>query len=67
VVIDGFAIRAAGYIRQTMDIDLLVDTTPENEQRVYKALEILPDKAVCELGPGEVSQYAVVRVVPPKA
>lgn len=62
VVIGDFAIRAAGYVRQTMAIDLLVDTTLENEQRVYKALEILPDKAVRELGPGEVSQYAVVRV-----
>ena len=26
IVIGGFAIRAAGYLRHTMDIDLLVDT-----------------------------------------
>jgi hypothetical protein len=62
MVIGGFAIAAAGYPRMTGDVDLLMDTSPENEARVYKALEILPDKAVRELKPGEVSQYNVVRV-----
>ena len=28
-VVVGFAIRQAGYVRNTMDIDLLVDTVPE--------------------------------------
>lgn len=62
LVIGGFAVIHAGYPRLTGDIDLLVDTSLENEKRVYQALEILPDKAVRELRPGEVSQYAVVRV-----
>jgi hypothetical protein len=62
VVVGGFAMRAAGYERRTMDIDLLVDTSLENEQRVYKALEIFPDKAVRELQPGEIAKYTVVRV-----
>ena len=62
VVIGGFAIRAAGYDRRTMDIDLLIDTLLENEACVLKALEILPDKAAREVKPGEVSQYAVVRI-----
>jgi hypothetical protein len=62
VVVGGFAMRAIGYDRQTMDIDLLVRTDLENEQRVYKALEIFPDKAVRELQPGEIAKYAVVRV-----
>jgi hypothetical protein len=62
VVIGGFAIRAAGYVRRTMDIDLLIATGAENEARVFKALESLPDRAVRELKPGEVAQYAVVRV-----
>lgn len=61
-MVGGFAIRAAGLIRATTDIDLLVETSPENEARVFKALEILPDKAVLELEPGEVEQYTVVRV-----
>lgn len=62
IVVGGFAIRAAGYMRDTMDIDLVVATDLENEGRVYRALEILPDKAVLELKPGEVGQYGVVRV-----
>jgi hypothetical protein len=62
VVVGGFAIRAAGYVRRTMDIDLVIDTAINNEALVYEALEILPDKAVRELKAGEVSQYGVVRV-----
>jgi hypothetical protein len=62
VVVGGFAIRAAGFIRGTMDIDLLVETSLENEAKVFKALESLPDQAVLELEPGEVERYTVVRV-----
>jgi hypothetical protein len=62
VVVGGFAMRAAGYDRRTMDIDLLIDPELENEARVYDALAYLPDEAVRELKPGEVSQYSVVRV-----
>jgi hypothetical protein len=62
VVIGGFAIRAAGYNRRTMDVDLLVATDPENESRVVDALRTLPDQAVSELQPGELQQYSVVRV-----
>jgi hypothetical protein len=60
IVIGGFAIITAGYPRSTMDIDYVIDTSLENEALVYKALEILPDQAVKELLPGEVSQYNVV-------
>ncbi len=62
IVIGGFAMRAAGYDRRTMDIDLLIETGEENERRVFAALESLPDKAVRQLTPGEVAQYAVIRV-----
>lgn len=62
VVVGGFAVRASGLARETMDVDLLVAADLENEARVYKALEILPDQAVLELKPGEVSAYGVVRV-----
>ncbi len=62
VVMGGLAVRAAGYARMTHDIDLLIDVDLENESRVYRALETLPDKAVLELKPGEVEQYGVVRV-----
>ena len=46
LVCGGFAIRTAGYVRYTQDIDLLVDTALENEAKVFQALEIFPDKAV---------------------
>lgn len=62
VVIGGFAIRAAGYIRETMDVDLIVARDRENEARVFGALSTLPDNAVRELQPGELQQYNVIRV-----
>ena len=62
VVVGGFAIRAAGYGRRTMDVDLIVAGDRDNEARVFAALASLPDNAVRELRPGELGQYAVIRV-----
>jgi len=62
LIVGGFAIRGAGYLRETYDLDLIVATDLENEAKVYQALAILPDKAVLELKPGEVSEYTVIRV-----
>jgi hypothetical protein len=62
VVIGGFAIRAAGYNRRTMDVDLLVAIDADNELKVVDALSTLPDQAVRELQPGELQRYSVVRV-----
>lgn len=45
-----------------MDLDPVIATDLENEAKVYKALESLPDKAVLELMPGEIAKYTVVRV-----
>jgi hypothetical protein len=62
LVVGGFAIRAAGYDRRTLDIDLLIEAGPDNERRVFAALAHLPDRAVDELTPGEVGEYGVIRV-----
>jgi hypothetical protein len=62
IVVGGFAIVEAGFPRLTGDVDLLVDTAPENEQRVFEALRSLPDKAVNELDPGDIERFTVVRV-----
>ncbi len=62
MIVGGFAIMYAGYGRTTGDVDLLFDTDLENEAKVYRCLESLPDKAVLQLQPGEVGKYTVVRV-----
>ena len=62
VVIGGFAVRAAGYDRRTMDIDLLVEPGAENEARVIEAVARLPDHAAAELSPGELAEFVVTRV-----
>jgi hypothetical protein len=38
-VTGGFAIITAGYARSTMDVDLVIDTSLENEARLFEALE----------------------------
>jgi hypothetical protein len=62
VVVDDFALRAAGYNRMTTHIALLVAVDPDNEARLCSALATLPDNAVRELQRGELQQYNVIRV-----
>ena len=62
VVVGGFAIRAAGYIRSTMDVDVIVAADRENQARVFAAPATLPDHAAAELQPGELQEYDVIRV-----
>ena len=62
LVCGGFAIRAAGYLRHTQDIDVLMDDSISNEAKVFAALDTLPDKAVRLLDAGDVEKYTVVRV-----
>ncbi|MFM2199521.1 MAG: hypothetical protein RLZZ505_2953 [Verrucomicrobiota bacterium] len=62
LVIGGWAIISSGFRRTTEDLDFIIATDPANEAKVFQALETLPDKAVLELEPGEVSKYTVVRV-----
>lgn len=62
VVVGGLAVIAAGLPRVTTDVDLMVAVDLENEAKIYAALATLPDNAVRELQPGELSQYTVVRV-----
>lgn len=62
VVIGGMAIIQAGFGRATNDIDLLVDASPENQERVRRALMALPDHAIRDMGPEDLDRYVVVRV-----
>jgi hypothetical protein len=62
MVVGGFAVNQHGYTRATMDIDLLIEDSLENQAKVKRALEILPDKAVRELGDDDLRNWVVVRV-----
>ena len=57
------AMNELGLVRVTEDIDLLIEASAENQQRVREALRILPDRAIDELGPEEdLREWVVVRV-----
>jgi hypothetical protein len=63
IVIGGLAMNELGLVRVTEDIDLLVEESRENQQRVREALRILPERAIDELGPDEdLREWLVVRV-----
>ncbi len=62
LIVGGFAVMYSGYARTTTGVDLLMALDPANEDRVFRGLATLPDKAVLELKPGEVPAYTVVRV-----
>lgn len=53
VVIGGLAMLQHGMPRHTDDIDLLYETSRENQQRIRRVLAHLPDKAILELGEDE--------------
>jgi len=56
------AIIQAGFVRATEDIDLLIDTSSENVERVRRALMTLPDRAVRDMANDDLERYVVVRV-----
>jgi len=62
VIIGGFAVIHYGYVKGTADIDLLVDNSQENVERIKKALLYLPDQAVNEMKPEDITEYTVVRI-----
>ena len=62
LVVGGFAVIQHGFLRNTGDIDLLIEDSVENQSRTKQALEVLPDKAVRELADDDLRNYVVVRV-----
>jgi hypothetical protein len=62
IVIGGMAMNRHGMLRSTEDIDLLLEKSRDNQQRVRKALEILPDKAIREVEDNDLDEFTVVRV-----
>lgn len=62
VLIGGFAVILHGFVRATKDVDLLVDASIENVQRLKRAMSTLPDNAIALMSDDEVDRYGVVRV-----
>jgi hypothetical protein len=62
VLIGGFAVILHGFVRATKGIDLLVDPSVENIQRLKRAMATLPDNAIDLITDDEVERYSVVRV-----
>lgn len=62
VVVGGFAINRLGLVRSTEDIDLLIARDRANQDLIKQALEILPDRAIRELGDEDIAKWVVVRV-----
>lgn len=62
VLIGGFAVILHGFVRATKDIDLLVDSSPENVRRLKRAMAVLPDNAIALIADDEIDKYQVVRI-----
>ena len=62
IVIGGMAMIQTGFVRATEDIDLLVDTAPDNLRRLRNALLDLPDRAVRDMADDDLDRYVVVRI-----
>lgn len=62
IVVGGMAILRLGFVRATEDVDLLVEGSVENIQKVRRGLEVLPDQAVLELTIEDLRTFEVVRV-----
>ena len=62
IVVGGMAMVQQGFLRATEDIDLLLESSRQNQARVRQALEILPDKAIREMTEDDLDAYGVVRV-----
>ncbi len=62
LVIGGWAVIQHGFERTTSDVDLLVDASPDNFERIRAAMLKLPDGAIREVRPGDLDEFIVVRV-----
>jgi hypothetical protein len=56
------AVIQQGFLRATENIDILLERSRDNQGKVRKALEILPDKSVREMNESDLDDYLVVRI-----
>ncbi|MBN1633668.1 MAG: hypothetical protein JW917_05845 [Ignavibacteria bacterium] len=62
IVIGEMAMINAGYARATEDIDLLIESSKENREKLKVSLEYLPDKAVNQMKDEDLDNYIVVKI-----
>jgi hypothetical protein len=62
LVVGGWPIIQLGFGRTTEDVDLLVEDSADNFDRIQKAMMGLPEGAVREMEATDLAQYTVVRV-----
>lgn len=62
IVVGGWAVIQHGFARTTADIDILVDSSPDNFSKIKTAMLGLPDGAIREVQPDDLDKYLVVRV-----
>ncbi len=62
IIIGGMAIIHAGFVRATEDIDILIDASKDNVNRVQRALMKLPDQAVRDMQEDDIDRYTVVKI-----
>ena len=62
LVVGGMAVNQHGFVRATEGIDLLIDASRDNQQKVKTALLSLPDRAAKDSEPGDIDEYAVIRI-----
>ena len=62
VLIGGYALYALGYQRATTDIDLLLQPTYEQGERVQRALLTLPDRVALQMDPAWFIEGQTIRV-----
>jgi hypothetical protein len=62
IVIGGRAVIQHGFERTTSDVELLVESSLENFQRIKSAMLKLPDADVRDVEPDGLDKFIVVRV-----
>ncbi len=62
LVVGGYACILHGLIRTTEDVDLLIEESGDNYQRVIDALSEMEDHAARELNPRDFEENVVVKV-----
>lgn len=53
-MVGGYAINRLGLVRETEDLNPLIARDMTNQKPIKKALEILPDRAIMELGDEDI-------------